>query len=114
MKDSSFSLRAVTPSDRELLFRVYASTRETELAVVPFSDQERVAFLRMQFAARERSYGERFDVKDHVVVEREGVPVGYLWLHRTPEEVRVVDVALLPEHRGAGIGTALMKGVIAQ
>ncbi len=114
MSSPSFSLRTVTPADREILFQIYASTREDELAVVPFNDQEKNAFLRMQFAARERSYAERFPAKDHCVVERNGVPLGYLWVDRRESELHLVDVALLPEYRGDGIGTELMTQLIAE
>jgi GNAT superfamily N-acetyltransferase len=110
----SFSLRTVTPEDRELLFQIYASTREDELAVVPFNDQEKNAFLRMQFAARERSYAERFPAKDHCVVERDGVPLGYLWVDRRDAELHLVDVALLPEYRGDGLGTELISRLISE
>lgn len=114
MTAPALSLRTVTPADRELLFQIYASTREDELAVVPFNDQEKNAFLRMQFAARERSYAERFPAKDHCVVERAGVPLGYLWVDRRESELHLVDVALLPEYRGDGIGTELMTQLIAE
>jgi ribosomal protein S18 acetylase RimI-like enzyme len=111
---SSLSLRAVTPTDRDHLFRVYASTRDEELAVVPWSPEQKTAFLEMQFTARERDYAARFSTKDHSVVERGGSPIGYVWVHRSENELRVLDVALLPEHRNAGIGTQLMTTLIEE
>jgi GNAT superfamily N-acetyltransferase len=116
MKGNPFALtlRTVTPADRELLYRIYASTREEELAIVPFSAQEKHAFLRMQFGARERAYAERFPPEDHLIVEVDSEPAGYFWVHRQESELRLVDVALLPEHRGLGVGTELMTTLIAE
>lgn len=108
------SLRQVTPDDRDHLFRVYATSRDEELAIVPWTAAEKHAFLKMQFNARERDYSSRFDAKDHSVIERDGAAVGYVWVHRAPDELRVVDIALLPEHRNAGIGTGLMNDIIAE
>jgi GNAT superfamily N-acetyltransferase len=114
MHNPSISLRAVTPADEALLFRVYATTRDEELAVVPFTPQEKHAFLRMQFAARQREYAARFSASDRAVIEWEGAPIGYCWLHRGDDEIRIVDVALLPEHRGEGLGTELLTALIAE
>ena len=112
MEDLGVSLRAATAADRAHLLRVYASTREEELAIVPWTGAEKHAFLAMQFDARERDYSSRFSTDGHFVVERGGVPIGYYWLHRGETELRLLDVALLPEHRGRGIGTRLMKSLI--
>jgi ribosomal protein S18 acetylase RimI-like enzyme len=114
MHTPTITLRSVTADDRELLFRIYASAREDELAVVPFSAQEKNAFLRMQFAARERTFGERFSTGDQLMIERDGEAIGSLWVHRHDSELRVLDVALLPEHRGAGVGTHLMSSLIRE
>src|SRR3712207_8583920 len=46
----------VEPSDDEFLLDVYASTRSEELAPVPWTDEQKRAFLRMQFDAQR---GER-------------------------------------------------------
>lgn len=111
---ASVSLRQVTAGDRDLLFRVYSTSRDDELAIVPWTAGEKHAFLKMQFNARERDLAARFDAKAYSVIERRGVAIGYLWVHRSTDELRIVDLALLPEHRGAGIGTELLNDVIAE
>ncbi len=111
--DPVVALRAVAPArDAELLLTLYASTRAEELAVVPWSDAEKDAFLRMQFEAQDRYWraqkpGASFDV---IVVD--GQPAGRLYVHRMPAEIRIVDIALLPEHRGRGIGTLLIGRIL--
>src|SRR5262249_43580664 len=96
------------------LFRVYASTRELELAVVPWSDEQKNAFLSMQFQAQSRSYRDQFPKADYQVISRAGADLGRLIVNRTTdyEDIRLIDIALLPEHRNAGIGTALIKDLL--
>jgi ribosomal protein S18 acetylase RimI-like enzyme len=114
MVPSALSLRPATPADRDFLFRLYASTREEELAMVPWPSAAKEAFLRQQFEARTRDYESRFADGDNAIVLRDGTPVGQLWVQRGPELLRMLDVALLPEHRGAGLGTTLLRDLVAE
>jgi ribosomal protein S18 acetylase RimI-like enzyme len=107
-------LRAVEPGDREFLYRVYASTRTEELAVVPWDDAEKDAFLRAQFDAQDRWYREHYTRATYDVIVVDGEPAGRLYLHRGESEIRIVDIALLPEYRGKGVGTTLLHDVLAE
>ena len=107
-------LRPVGPGDEELLRRVYASTREQELAVVPWDDSTKDAFLRAQFDAQDRWYREHYAEASYEVVLIDGEPGGRLYVHRGEHEIRIVDIALLPEHRGNGVGTSLLRDVLAE
>jgi ribosomal protein S18 acetylase RimI-like enzyme len=107
-------LRPVEPDDREFLYRVYASTRTEELAAVPWDDAQKDAFLRAQFDAQDAWWGENYGGASFDVIVVDGEPAGRLYLHRGDTEIRIVDMALLPEHRGKGIGTRLLRDVIAE
>ena len=48
------------------------------------------------------------------MVESEGRPAGRLYVHRRPAEIRILDISLLPEHRGQGIGGALLRDLITE
>ncbi len=108
------SLRPIREEDREHLFRVYASTREEELAQVDWSPEQKEAFLRMQFEAQHAYYQEYYAGAAFQVVELGGEPVGRLYLARWEEEHRIVDIAILPGHRGRGLGTGLLREIIAE
>jgi ribosomal protein S18 acetylase RimI-like enzyme len=110
----SVVLRAREPSDEELLAHVYASTREDELAVVPFSDGERAAFIAQQFAAQSAHFANHYSDASYDVVEIDGVPAGRLIVLRSESEILVVDIALLPEHRGRGVGTSLIEAILEE
>ena len=107
-------LRPVGIADREFLLRLYASTREEELALVDWAPDQRAAFLEQQFAAQDRHYRERYDGASLDVVEVDGQPAGRLYVARWPSEIRIMDIALLPEFRGQGIGGALLRDLVAE
>ena len=107
-------LRPAEPADREFLYRVYAGTRTEELAVVPWDEAQKEAFLRSQFDAQDRWYREHYARATFEVVVVDGEPAGRLYLHRGESEIRIVDIALLPEHRGNGVGTALLRDLLAE
>ena len=99
-------------ADAEFLRSVYASTRAQELSVVPWTDAQRQAFLRMQFDAQDRQYREQRPAAALDVILVDGAPAGRLYVDRLPGEIRIVDIALLPEHRGRGVGTLLIGRIV--
>ncbi len=105
-------LRPIGPADREFLYRLYASTRQAEMSLLDWSDAEKEEFLRMQFEAQHRYYVEQFPAARLDVVLREGEPIGRLYVDRRDDEIRLIDIALLPEHRGGGIGGAMMRELL--
>jgi ribosomal protein S18 acetylase RimI-like enzyme len=110
--EHALSLRPAGPEDIAFLFRVYASTRTEELAPVPWSDEQKRAFLAMQFDVQDRYYLEQFPGAVFQVILRDGQPAGRLYVDHRDEELRIIDIALLPEHRGAGVGGTLLRGLL--
>ena len=108
------SLRPSTATDEPFLGLLYASTRTEELAVVPWTDEQKGIFLAQQFNAQDVAYRETYPNASFSVVELDGEPIGRLILTRLEgNELRIVDVALLPDHRNHGIGTGLIRDVLA-
>jgi GNAT superfamily N-acetyltransferase len=106
--------RAVTDDDRPFLFDVYASTREDELRIVPWSDAQKQAFVRQQFEAQDTYYREHYRDATYEVILVDGAPAGRLYVARWPSEIRVIDIALLPAYRGHGVGTRLLETVFEE
>ena len=105
------TLRPAEPDDEPFLFSVYASTRTDELAHVPWSEAQREAFLRMQFTAQRLAYGAQFPDADQMIILDNELLIGRMLIDRRDEEVYLVDITLLAEHRGTGIGTSLMRAL---
>jgi ribosomal protein S18 acetylase RimI-like enzyme len=108
------TLRPCRPDDEAFLYRVYASTREDELAPLDWDQAQKEAFLRMQFTAQHRFYHEQFPDAAYDLVLRDGQPIGRLYVDRRPDEIRILDIALLTEERQAGIGSALLRELLAE
>ena len=105
----NLTLRPAEAADRDLLFRIYASTRDEELALTDWDDAQKSAFLNQQFTAQDTHYREHYPGAVFNLILLDGDPVGRLYLHRRPSEIRIMDIALLPPHRNRGIGTALLR-----
>lgn len=105
----SVRLRPVTPADESFLARVYASTRWEELAPTGWSDEQKAVFCRRQFDAQSEYYLANYPEASFQVIERDGEPIGRLYVARWKQEIRIVDISLLPECRGTGLGTKLLR-----
>lgn len=102
------TLRPVTDQDREFLIGVYAAARDEELSQVDWADGQRDAFVRMQFDAQDSEYRRHNPNGTFDVIEVHGRPAGRLYVDRRPGDIRIVDISLLPEFRGLGVGGRLI------
>lgn len=99
--------------DLPFLFRLYASTREEELAPVPWTAEQKQAFLAQQFQAQHSHYMRYFPGSDWLIAEVSGTPVGRLYLDTRDGEIRIIDIALMPDQRRQGLGRAMLEDVLA-
>jgi ribosomal protein S18 acetylase RimI-like enzyme len=108
------TLRLVRPEDQDFLFKLYASTRAQEIAAFGWPVAQQEAFLRMQFMAQQRSYESAYPQAEHQIVEQGGAPIGRIMVHREKDFARLVDIALLTEYCGKGIGSGLISALMEQ
>jgi len=107
-------LRRATEADREFLVSLYASTREQELRQVSWAEGAKEAFVEHQFAAQDHHYRSNYPGATFDVVEVDGEAAGRLYVFRGAEDIRIMDIALAPGFRGRGIGTELLRGLMAE
>jgi ribosomal protein S18 acetylase RimI-like enzyme len=107
-------LRPVEDADRAFLLELYASTREEELAQVEWDERSKRAFLEHQFAAQHAHYSGNYPGATLDLIEVDGVAAGRLYVHRGASDIRIMDIALAPAFRGRGIGTALLRQLMAE
>jgi ribosomal protein S18 acetylase RimI-like enzyme len=108
-----FALRPETDADIPFLMRLYASTRAEELAPVPWTPEQKQAFLAGQFQAQRQHYRSYYDGCAFDVLEHRGEPAGRLYLEVRPSRLHIIDIALLPERCGQGLGTAILEALQA-
>jgi ribosomal protein S18 acetylase RimI-like enzyme len=103
------TLRPATADDEPFLEKVYGGTRAAELATVPWTEEDKAAFVQMQFAAQAQYYREHYPNTSFDVILLDAEAVGRLYVARWTDEIRIVDIALLPEYCNRGIGTTLLR-----
>jgi ribosomal protein S18 acetylase RimI-like enzyme len=110
---SSICFRPAIESDLPFLRHLYGTTREDELRLVPWTPEQKSAFLDMQFIAQKTHYERHYPDCEFLVIELEGRPIGRLYVDRG-DDIRITDIALLPDFRGRGIGRMLMEEILAE
>jgi ribosomal protein S18 acetylase RimI-like enzyme len=109
---AGLSFRPMADADLPFLYRLYASTRADELAPVPWSEAQKDAFLRQQFGAQHSHYQQYYPKAEWLVVMRGAEDIGRVYVERWEREHRLIDIAFLPEHRGKGLGEALLRDLM--
>lgn len=112
---SHSTLRLETDADRDFLRRLYGSLRAEEMAMVQDWDEgKKSAFIDQQFDAQSAYYHGHYKGAEFFLVEAEGQPVGRFYLHHRAAEIRLMDISFLPEHRGKGYGSELLRDLLAR
>jgi RimJ/RimL family protein N-acetyltransferase len=109
----TIELLPVTEADRPLLFQLYASTRELELAQVPWTPEQKQAFVASQLEAQTRSYADSYPQATHEIICADGAAVGRLYLDRAGC-LHILDITIAPAHRNAGIGSEVLRRILAE
>ncbi len=109
---SPISTRPASAADLEFLARVYRATRQDEMSSWGWTAAQQEGFLRMQFGARRASYAAAFPDAAESIILRGNDPAGSMITHTSPKEIRLVDIALLPEHRNCGVGAYLISRIL--
>jgi GNAT superfamily N-acetyltransferase len=108
----TLALCTATNDDEAFLLSVYGSTREQELSQVQWQEGQREAFLKWQFEMQRREYHARFPDAEYNVILIDDRPAGRIWIGRDKEEIRLLDIALLPQFQKRGAGMILLQRLI--
>lgn len=110
----TLELRAVSETDNPFLLRVYASTREEELAQAEWQEGQKDLFVSWQFEMQRQQYQARFPdaAYDLIVIDQQ--PAGRIWVGADDEQIRLLDIALLPEFQNRGAGTVLLRRLMEE
>lgn len=109
------ALRSETEADQDFLCRLYVSVRWEELLpLADWSDLQKLDFLSQQFAAQTAHYRNAYGGSEFAIIERHGQPIGRIYLFRGRHDIRIIDISLMPEARGQGLGTLILQAVFAE
>ena len=111
-RSASLSFRPIGDSDIPFLSALYASTRMEELAQTGWPETAKRDFLNQQFLAQHQHYMRHYPGAQWLIVECDAAAAGRLYFVHWPQEIRIIDIALMPEARGKGFGTALLEDII--
>ena len=114
MTTATLMLRPIRPEDQPFLYEVYASTRLEELAPLGWNADQQAAFLTQQFNAQHQYYQANYPGADFQIILVNDQPAGRIYVDRRIDEIRLIDIALLPEYRNGGIGSRLLKDLLAE
>jgi len=103
------AFRAEKPEDMGFVQRVYASTRAEEIAMTGWDEGQAKIFLDMQFKAQYTHYRAVFPAASFDIILLDGAPVGRFYVARQDDHILLIDLVLLPEFRGQGIGSLILK-----
>ena len=108
------SYRPFAEDDLPFVAELYASTRREEVAQTGWPADMQEAFLRHQHEAQHSHYSIHFADAEWLIIERGGEAIGRLYLRDLPDVLHVVDISLVPECRGEGVGGAILRDVLGQ
>ncbi len=114
MSPNDISLRDAGGADRPFLLDLYAATREAEMATVPWTEEQKRAFVEMQFAAQLSSYAETHPAGTQQIILAGGKPYGRIYLDRCEREIHILDITVAPAFRNLGIGSAVLGELLGE
>jgi ribosomal protein S18 acetylase RimI-like enzyme len=104
----TIALREAGPADEAHLLAVYGGTREDELRMTDWDDVRKREFVEQQFRAQDAYYRANYANATYQVILVDGQPAGRLYVARWPDEIRIMDIALLGSFQRRGVGRRLL------
>lgn len=113
-RTSRVSLRPETQNDLDFLRDLVFAVRETEPGFRALDLSERTRLLAEQFQLQHRDYHLRFPNAHFLIIEADQKPIGRFYLNHDIDHILIVELSILPAFQNFGIGTQLLKTVIAE
>lgn len=111
---SGITFEAISQKDMAFLAELYRTTRWQEVMQAPWDDQQRIDFLNQQFTAQHIHYASHYPKADKLKIQQEGNDIGRIFLDRDDVSICLIDVALLPDQRGQGLGTKILTELLTE
>ena len=107
------TVRSEAPQDEPFLRRLIMGTAEEQLGASAWPPDIRETILNLQYQARRQAVRSRFPNGESRIILVDGSQAGWLYVAELPEETRLVEIMLLDEYRGHGIGAGVLRDLVA-
>lgn len=108
------TLRPARTDDEEFLYRLFYSVYLEKLQLVPMSAAEKKTLVELTYQGFTRHYNSLVPASDDRLVLLDNESIGRMILLQVPGEIRLADLAILPQYRCRGIGSALIGQLQAE
>ena len=106
------TFKTIEDKDQSFIEKVYRGTREKELLFTYLTEAQKTNFILMQLKAQLADYKMNYEGATYQIIVYNKKSVGRLYLWETENNIRVLDISLLPEYQGRGIGTEILSNII--
>jgi ribosomal protein S18 acetylase RimI-like enzyme len=103
-------LRPEREDDQDFRYRLFCDSRQPEFALLAPAALEQV--MTQQFHAQTLSSLGRFRQARFDIIELSGEPIGRIVVDRPGAMLHLVDQAIVPQWRGRGVGTAIVRALM--
>ena len=110
----AITLRPATEQDEPFLNRLYKVSRVEEFSATGIGEEYFDLLMRMQYSARKAAYESNYPDARRSIVSADGTDAGQIWVFSDHTQYRVIDIVIAGEFQNQGIGSFLMKDLIAQ
>jgi ribosomal protein S18 acetylase RimI-like enzyme len=114
MSDYQYVLEEVKYIYTDFLYDVYASTREAEMAKTGWDNMSIDQYLHLQFKLQNTQFHHNYPKASYNIISWDGNHVGRLFVNRAKDEIRIIDFSLLTKYRNKGLGTRIMRNLVAE
>lgn len=104
-------LRPCRGADLPFLRRLYRHSRAAEMDATGWPEEMKRAFCRQQFDAQHTDYMRRFPTAEYWLILQRSDPVGRVYMDRSGPDIHLIDISVLPSHRGRGLGTSVLRAL---
>lgn len=112
LKTAKIILAPATEADLKFVENVYISTRIDEFAMIGWDEEQLRQFLAMQNNIQKQAYSHQFPDAENLIICLEKEKIGRLIVNRNTNELRLVDISLLPQFQNLGVGTKIIKDLL--
>lgn len=103
-----FTLRIADESDRGFMIALFRSVRP-HLFMIDLLEQHLELLVNHQYQLQQNTYKMQWPCAVTFIVQYRGESIGKVVLHEEKDLLHIIDIALIPDQRGKGYGTAMLK-----